>query len=114
MKPLVVESTTLITIAYDLDHLVLQLEFRDRTIYHYFDVPVDVFSRLGQRVIEGQLLQSLYPRPVRTYTSQSHGFLILALMGAAPLRRRQLPHEQPVNYGWAGGLAVFIEDSADD
>jgi hypothetical protein len=46
MKPLVVESTTLIAIAYDLDRLVLQLEFRDQTIYHYFDVPVDVFQGL--------------------------------------------------------------------
>jgi hypothetical protein len=46
MRPLAVESTTLITIAYDLDRQLLQLEFRDRAIYHYFDVPVDVYQGL--------------------------------------------------------------------
>ena len=44
MKPLAVESTTLTMIAYDLDCQLLQLEFRDRAIYHYFDVPVDVYQ----------------------------------------------------------------------
>jgi KTSC domain-containing protein len=46
MMPLAVESTTLITIAYDLDRQLLHLEFRDRAIYHYFDVPVDVYQGL--------------------------------------------------------------------
>ncbi len=44
MKPLVVESTTLITIAYDPDCQSLQLEFRDGAIYHYFDVPAHVYQ----------------------------------------------------------------------
>ena len=46
MKPLAVESTPLIAIAYDLDRQFLQLEFRDRTIYRYFNVPVDVYQGL--------------------------------------------------------------------
>jgi hypothetical protein len=46
MKPVVVESTTLITVAYDADHMILQLEFRDQTIYHYFGVPVDLYRGL--------------------------------------------------------------------
>jgi hypothetical protein len=53
MKPLVVESTTLITIAYDLDRQLLQLEFRDRAIYHYFDVPVDVYQGLVRAPSKG-------------------------------------------------------------
>ena len=84
MKPLAVESTTLTMIAYDLDCQLLQLEFRDRAIYHYFDVPVDVYQGWGQRPIEGRLLQSLYPKPVRTYSGRNHAFLILALMGGSP------------------------------
>jgi hypothetical protein len=46
MKPLVVESTTLLTITYDLDRQLLQLKFCDRAIYRYFDVPVDVYQGL--------------------------------------------------------------------
>jgi lysyl-tRNA synthetase, class II len=46
MKPLAVESTMLVTIAYNLDRQVLQLEFRDGTIYRYFDVSVDVYQGL--------------------------------------------------------------------
>jgi hypothetical protein len=46
MKPLAVESTTLVMIAYDLDRQLLKLEFRDRAIYHYYDVPVDVYQGL--------------------------------------------------------------------
>jgi lysyl-tRNA synthetase, class II len=46
MKPRVVESTMLLTIAYDLDRQFLQLEFRDGAIYHYFDVPPHVYQGL--------------------------------------------------------------------
>jgi len=46
MKPLFVESTTLISITYDLDRQFLQLEFRDGAIYHYFDVPAHVYQGL--------------------------------------------------------------------
>ncbi len=46
MKPIVVESTTLATVAYDADHEFLQIEFRDRTIYRYFSVPADVHEAL--------------------------------------------------------------------
>lgn len=46
MKPLVVESTTLTTVAYDADRGLLQLEFRDRAVYQYFEVPADVHEAL--------------------------------------------------------------------
>ena len=41
-----VASTTLATIAYDDARKLLQLEFRSRTIYQYFDVPADVHQAL--------------------------------------------------------------------
>ena len=46
MNRLAVESTTLLTIAYDADRQVLQIEFRDRAIYNYLDVPGDVYQNL--------------------------------------------------------------------
>jgi len=38
-----VESTTLVTIAYDEALELLQLEFRSQSIYQYFGVPVAVY-----------------------------------------------------------------------
>lgn len=46
MKPTVVESTTLATVAYDADRRLLQIEFRDRATYRYFNVPTDVYETL--------------------------------------------------------------------
>jgi hypothetical protein len=63
MTPTVVESTTLATVAYDVDRELLQIEFRDRTSYQYFNVPADVHESLLRapskgiyfnRVIRGQ------------------------------------------------------------
>lgn len=63
MKPTVVESITLATVAYDADRELLQIEFRDRTIYRYFNVPGDVHESLRRspskgsyfnRIIRGQ------------------------------------------------------------
>ena len=63
MKPTVVESTTLAAVAYDAHRQLLQIEFRDRTIYRYFNVPTDVHETLLRapskgsyfnRVIRGQ------------------------------------------------------------
>ena len=46
MKPTVVESTSLATLAYDADRQLLQIEFRDRATYRYFNVPSDVYETL--------------------------------------------------------------------
>ena len=46
MKPIVVESTTLATVAYDAEQELLQLEFRDRALYQYFRVPAEVHAAL--------------------------------------------------------------------
>jgi hypothetical protein len=46
MKPIAVDSTTLNTVAYVADRQLLQLEFRNRTVYHYFHVPADVYEAL--------------------------------------------------------------------
>jgi hypothetical protein len=41
-----VESSTLTTVAYDRAGQVLQLEFRSRAVYRYFDVPPGVYHDL--------------------------------------------------------------------
>jgi KTSC domain len=61
MKPVAVKSTTLITFAYDVDSQLLQLEFRDRAIYHYFDVPADVYQGLAGASSKG----SYFNRAIR-------------------------------------------------
>jgi len=53
MKPTVVASTTLATVAYDADRELLQIEFRDRTIYRYFRVPADVHEELLRAASKG-------------------------------------------------------------
>ena len=46
MKLTVMESTSLATVAYDANLELLQIEFRDRTIYRYRQVPADVHAAL--------------------------------------------------------------------
>jgi len=46
MKTTVLASTTLAAVAYDADRQLLQIEFRDRAVYQYFDVPKDVQEAL--------------------------------------------------------------------
>ena len=41
-----VESSTLITAAYDHDRQLLWLEFRNRALYCYFGVPASVYQEL--------------------------------------------------------------------
>jgi len=54
MKPIVVESTTLATVAYDADRRLLQLGFRDQAVYQYFDVPTDVHEDLLRSASKGR------------------------------------------------------------
>ena len=41
-----VNSTLLASVGYDAGELLLQLEFRDGAIYHYFAVPAAIHERL--------------------------------------------------------------------
>lgn len=41
MKPVAVESTTISTVTYDGDLEILEVEFRDRSVYQYFGVPAE-------------------------------------------------------------------------
>ncbi|MBI3208265.1 MAG: KTSC domain-containing protein [Candidatus Solibacter usitatus] len=61
MKPVVVESNTLTAVAYDADRGLLQLEFRDQTVYQYFEVPADVHESLLRAPSKG----SYFNRAIR-------------------------------------------------
>jgi len=39
-----VDSTTLSAAAYDDSDRILEIEFRDRSVYRYFEVPVEAYA----------------------------------------------------------------------
>ncbi len=53
MQPIAIESTTLATIAYHGPTRLLQLEFRTGPVYHYFEVPSQIFEGLMQATSKG-------------------------------------------------------------
>lgn len=48
-----VDSTSLATVAYDAERTVLQVEFRDRTVYQYIGVPSKTYQDLCQAESKG-------------------------------------------------------------
>jgi hypothetical protein len=54
MDVIPVASGTLATVAYDVAERLLQLEFRSRAIYRYFDVPAAVHSALLRAPSKGK------------------------------------------------------------
>ena len=46
MKTIAVDSTTLRTVGYDAERQLLQIEFHNRSIYQYFEVPATVYEEL--------------------------------------------------------------------
>jgi hypothetical protein len=46
MHRLPIESTLLASAAYFPDQTLLELEFRDGALYHFFDVPAECFQQL--------------------------------------------------------------------
>jgi hypothetical protein len=53
MKTLAVNSTTLRTVGYDAERQLLQIEFQNRSLYQYFDVPAAVYEALMQAPSKG-------------------------------------------------------------
>jgi hypothetical protein len=53
MKTTAVDSTTLRTVGYDAERRLLQLEFQNRSLYQYFDVPEVVYEELMQAPSKG-------------------------------------------------------------
>ena len=56
MKTIVVNSTTLRTVDYDAQRQLLQIQFQNRSIYQYFDVPAGVYEALLQAPSKGAYL----------------------------------------------------------
>ena len=72
MQAAAVASTALVAVAYDARRELLQLEFRNRSVYQYFGVPVEVHQALlgapskGEyfnRAIRGRFPYALGRRP---------------------------------------------------
>jgi hypothetical protein len=63
MKTIAVNSTTLRTVGYDTEHQLLQIEFQNRSIYQYFEVPATVYEELMQAPSKGAYFnRSIRPR----------------------------------------------------
>lgn len=53
MEMTTVNSTLLRTVAYDAERQLLQVEFVNRSVYQYFDVPALVYQELIQASSKG-------------------------------------------------------------
>jgi hypothetical protein len=77
MQPVAVDSTLVAAIAYDAHSELLQLAFRDRTIYHYFGVPADVHEALVKAPSKGTYfnlaIRGKYPYVLIPITSGQKG-----------------------------------------
>ncbi len=63
MKTIAVDSTTLRTVGYDAERRLLQVEFHNRSIYQYFDVPAIVYEELMKAPSKGAYFnRSIRPR----------------------------------------------------
>lgn len=64
MKTIAVDSTTLRTVGYDAERQLLQIEFQDRSLYQYFDVPAVLYEELMEAHSKGTYFnRSIRPRP---------------------------------------------------
>ena len=70
MRIATVESTTLLTVSYDEAQALLQLEFCNRAVYQYFNVPAAAYrslldapskGRYFNEAIRGRFLYRLIP-----------------------------------------------------
>jgi len=80
MQAVPVHSTTLAAVAYDPAQQRLQLEFRDRTIYHYCGVPPDVHDALLRAPSKGAYFNRVI-RPQFAYAPTPNGKLTLMPFG---------------------------------
>jgi lysyl-tRNA synthetase class 2 len=63
MKIIAVDSTSLRAVGYDAERQLLQIEFQNRSIYQYFEVPATVYQELMQAPSKGAYFnQSIRPR----------------------------------------------------
>jgi len=63
MKTIAVDSTTLRTVGYDAERQLLQIEFQNRSIYQYFEVPATLYEELMQASSKGAYFnRSIRPR----------------------------------------------------
>ena len=63
MKTIAVDSTTLRAVGYDAERQLLQIEFHNRSIYQYFEVPGNVYEELMQAPSKGAYFnRSIRPR----------------------------------------------------
>ena len=58
-------SSMMASAGYDSATRVLEIEFATGAIYHYFDVPLDLYQELLVAPSQGRLFHHLYPLATR-------------------------------------------------
>lgn len=53
-----VKSSNILSIGYDDDELILEIEFKNNAVYHYYDVPYNVYNNLMNASSHGKYLIS--------------------------------------------------------
>lgn len=86
MQITAVESTTLSTVAYDGIRNLLQLEFRNRAIYHDFGVPAAVYESLLAAPSKG----AYFSRAIRG----RYAYVCIAGVPTAVPGRKVPPHRE--------------------
>lgn len=59
MERIYVESSNIASIGYDQEMLILEVEFRNGTIYQYYDIPSYIFEGLMQADSKGKYFNVL-------------------------------------------------------
>jgi len=57
-----VKSSNLYSVGYDMETNILEIEFKNRAIYHYFEVPESRFSGLMNASSKGSYLNQSIKR----------------------------------------------------
>lgn len=50
-------SSHILSIGYDEQDLILEIEFSNHALYHYYDVPYNVYNRLMKSTSHGSFLK---------------------------------------------------------
>jgi hypothetical protein len=67
MQRRTVSSTNIASIGYDAEHKILEVEFLDRSIYQYFDVPQSLYQGLISASSHGSYLATYIKKGRFTY-----------------------------------------------
>ena len=67
MKRIPLKSTNIVSVGYDSENSVLEVEFRSGSVYQYFQVPEKIFAGLMSARSKGQYFDAYIKKGKYTY-----------------------------------------------